>query len=935
MKLYTGVVENRFDPLKLGRCQVRIVGLHTEQKSILPTTDLPWAYPLQPVTSAAMNGIGHAPIGPVEGTWVVIFFRDADEQQPIMLGTVGGIPQSDAKKLDEFTDFVEMFPSSISEVGNKKTDVTQNTVTDGSGKPIMTGSGGVVTSGGSALPAADATVANATTPTTIDIPGKSPYLKRAGSNVNIPQSSYKGIEALGAAMTASGITSKYARAAILGIAMGESKCVPQNESYSYNANRLKQVFSWIDDEHATQYANWKGSREDFFRYIYGPTTRSGKSLGHTGADDGAKYFGRGFIQLTGKGNYARYAKLSGVPIDTLPDLVNEYPTGALVTVSYFKDRVKVQQNDPSYFEAACRAVGYNVPDIHAAKKAYYEYFLGEATGDEKSAGAADPNVAVNEQGIPKDRVQNLGTGFSDPDMKYPLRSHINEPDTNRLARSKVAGTAVEKKDSTRATGIPVADGTSFNQPAIPYNAKYPFNHIFESESGHLQEFDDTPENERIHTYHKSGTYTEVDVNGTYVNRIVGDGYEIIDKNGYVYVKGAMTITAEGVTNIFINADANIKVAGMADISLLQDAAINVAGNLDMNVGGSFQVKCADFTLEASADSVDISSVKGVNLQGQEAINLKSTTDVSIQGDGDISLKSGGSLNADAGGTIDLANNASADASEAAKTDLGNAPAYGEPENNSFPTLETPTRGFEEESSFETPEENQSAEGIAAAAARDGKIVGDKSTPQNTEASEGSSVTNNVAPAGAKCDLIMGMNDFPKSLKLSTNVSLGDVAKPGHILQDQSVNGKMLSKQQIVCNLKGLAENCIEQVMDMAGGARNVTITSGYRQNGVTAQASTTSQHPAGEAFDFQLTGKINDYQAHYDFICKIAKVLPFDQLILEYRDPGVNGNNRSQRVCWIHCSFKYSGGRKQGFTMLNDKTYKRNSAGQPDGFYLL
>ena len=39
MELYTGVVENRNDPLRLGRCQVRIVGLHTEDKTVLPTKD--------------------------------------------------------------------------------------------------------------------------------------------------------------------------------------------------------------------------------------------------------------------------------------------------------------------------------------------------------------------------------------------------------------------------------------------------------------------------------------------------------------------------------------------------------------------------------------------------------------------------------------------------------------------------------------------------------------------------------------------------------------------------------------------------------------------------------------------------------------------------------------------------------------------------------
>lgn len=94
MEFYYGVVENRDDPLKLGRCQVRVVGLHTHDKSILPTSDLPWAYPLQPVTSAAMNGIGWSPTGPVPGTTVVIVFADKDKQQPIMFGTVGGIPQS-------------------------------------------------------------------------------------------------------------------------------------------------------------------------------------------------------------------------------------------------------------------------------------------------------------------------------------------------------------------------------------------------------------------------------------------------------------------------------------------------------------------------------------------------------------------------------------------------------------------------------------------------------------------------------------------------------------------------------------------------------------------------------------------------------------------------------------------------------------------------
>ena len=73
---FSGVVEDRQDPEKLGRCKVRIFGYHTDDLSVLPTKDLPWATPMMPITSASTSGVGTAPIGPVEGTWVVGWFLD-------------------------------------------------------------------------------------------------------------------------------------------------------------------------------------------------------------------------------------------------------------------------------------------------------------------------------------------------------------------------------------------------------------------------------------------------------------------------------------------------------------------------------------------------------------------------------------------------------------------------------------------------------------------------------------------------------------------------------------------------------------------------------------------------------------------------------------------------------------------------------------------
>ena len=108
---FQGVVESREDPLYLGRMKVRILGIHSENKSDLPTADLPWAYPVMPITSASMNGIGQAPLGVVEGTWVIGFFRDGENcQEPMVFGTIGGIPNKPANTSQGFNDPRGIYP---------------------------------------------------------------------------------------------------------------------------------------------------------------------------------------------------------------------------------------------------------------------------------------------------------------------------------------------------------------------------------------------------------------------------------------------------------------------------------------------------------------------------------------------------------------------------------------------------------------------------------------------------------------------------------------------------------------------------------------------------------------------------------------------------------------------------------------------------------
>ena len=88
---WVGVVEDRIDPMSLGRVRVRVFGYHTSDKTKLATEDLPWAFCIQPCTSASAGGVGTSPTGPIEGTWVIGFWRDPDFlQEPMVFGTIPG-----------------------------------------------------------------------------------------------------------------------------------------------------------------------------------------------------------------------------------------------------------------------------------------------------------------------------------------------------------------------------------------------------------------------------------------------------------------------------------------------------------------------------------------------------------------------------------------------------------------------------------------------------------------------------------------------------------------------------------------------------------------------------------------------------------------------------------------------------------------------------
>ena len=313
---WQGVVEDRDDPLKLGRCRVRIAAWHTDNPQHIKTADLPWAYPIQPITSASMSGIGTTPLGPVEGTWVVGFFRDGQSaQEPVIFGTIGGFPEK----------------------------------------------------------------------------------------------------------------------------------------------------------------------------------------------SGANNVGTGFEDPKGK-----------------------YP------------------------------------------RASFEYKGGTA-GD-----ATDTTTYT----------------FTTEDVHLSLS--IGDNDTNRLARGDSSKPHSIKKLKTDGLdkSVPIAngkDGATWNEPANPYAAVYPFNHVKETESGHIQEFDDTPGAERIHTYHKTGTFDEIHPDGSHVEKIVGDDYNIVAKGKNVHIKGTCNLYIESNCNMYVKGDFDQQIDGNWNIVCKKEKTEKITGNHTTTSSGNVKI----------------------------------------------------------------------------------------------------------------------------------------------------------------------------------------------------------------------------------------------------------------------------------------------------------------------------------------------------------
>lgn len=612
---WVGVVEDRNDPMFLGRCKVRVVGYHTSDKAELPTYDLPWAYPLQPITSAAMSGIGHTPVGPVEGTWVTGYFRDGEDcQEPIMIGTMAGVP------------------------------------------------------------------------------GKSYY------------------------------------------------------------NQL--------------------------------------------------------------------------------------------------------QNKPNH-------------------------------------------------------------GFQDPEKVYPRSSYLenSEPDTNRLARNqKLNETIIKVKDDARVKGVAKAIEGTWDQPRTAYNTTYPYNQVFESESGHVIEIDDTVGNERLTMYHTAGTHMDVDRNGTMVRRVVGDNYEVFLRHNNVLIKGDANITVEGNCNIYVKNNCNLQVDGDMKTHVHGDYELNVAGKIDVASGKAFTMHVgedvsvnASSAIKVKSETVELESSGEIKMKAGSTLNLGSATKTSISSPitegnifqgifkGPLSVAPPTPVSPSSGVTVRVL------APVNAKT----------PELPTFSELIVPTR--EEVLTFmlDVLGENFQQNGAVITRLQDEAIADGVITREELNQPQPAATDTDTTPAPVLPQTIPGCADITNQQQITNSIKISDFFTIGNICNAavsqsriRAFNGNTV--YDVACNMKALAQQCLDPIKNQFP---TMVITSGFRDF-IPEGGALNSQHLYGQAVDLQFPG-FSRLQ-YFDIAAYIKNNISFDQMLLEYKTTGT-------KLPWIHISFNRNGNRRIFNTFMNHK----------------
>lgn len=395
------------------------------------------------------------------------------------------------------------------------------------------------------------------------------------------------------------------------------------------------------------------------------------------------------------------------------------------------------------------------------------------------------------------------------------------------------GEYLESLRKNMAQDVVDARGETWSEPPTSYAAEYPYNQVYQSRSGHVVEYDDTPGAERVVFYHKSGTFEEFHPDGKKVEKNIGQSFEVHLGGHNIYVQGNLNAV--------------------------------VAGDYRVSVAGEYCVKASNVIFDTP--NVDIYGISNANDHVSSNVSGMSHVHSGVFPGPSLTL-----------GPVGV------------QTMFSPTPAnsfYIETEDTGY-TPEVIQKGLSE--GFLTTEEVIEIETAVADVVAKDETPEVKTKPEVVECSDA---------------IVNGVVDY--NAFLSPTVKLRDLSI-GAIVSQYTIKDQVgLTRDEIICNLKNLAENVIEP---LKAQYPNAMITSAFRHG------SGTSQHLKGEAIDIQFR---NISKSEYFNIAQWIKAnLPYDQLLLEGKSVGT-------RLPWIHISLTRT--RKQRYQVMTFFNHKKIADG--------
>lgn len=159
------------------------------------------------------------------------------------------------------------------------------------------------------------------------------------------------------------------------------------------------------------------------------------------------------------------------------------------------------------------------------------------------------------------------------------------------------------------------------EPPDPYNAKYPHNRVIKTKSGHTIELDDTPDNERVHIYHKAGTYIEIDKEGRLSIRTTGDSYEVVEGDKHVYVEGNMFVQVKGDQKTIVEGaitqttKKTAKIVAAEKLDLSGKTGIKIQTKNDVAVKARGGLNTTESGITAMGPIASVSGISGIFTTG--------------------------------------------------------------------------------------------------------------------------------------------------------------------------------------------------------------------------------------------------------------------------------------------------------------------------------